>query len=269
MKKILFLCFFILFTDYVFSETTTLLDSNNEFNGKTEKVLYSPEENQKIKHIMYTYDKNSILRRLEVFLREGENINGVIQQNQFNNSKGECIKYELLFSQEYYDIHGFNRVVEYVNTDKEIIKTEWYINDYKVDALKDSDIINRFPYYKISYLCKQMDVDDYKKTEGNVFSISTKYVGIRSVVLCNGTIEPLNEQDMLKINYIGKSLHIDNITSYYTSKMLIEEDGKKYCMYIQKGLESYFPLQRLTTIRYYFATFNGQLYLALLNICMV
>lgn len=45
--------------------------------------------------------------------------------------------------------------------------------------------------------------------------------------------------------------------------MYINEDGTKYFMFIQKGLEKYLPKKEITTIRYYIMGYNDKLYLAL------
>ncbi len=49
------------------------------------------------------------------------------------------------------------------------------------------------------------------------------------------------------------------------SKTLVEEDGKFYTMFIQKGLEDFFPKSIETTIRYYSIGYKNELYLTLVT----
>ena len=249
----------------VFPDSSEIVDFKNEYNGTTEEIV--PDNNKELVKILRYRDNLNEIKKVEYILTKNKSIEtGIKQQSNFFSSSKVIEKYEMLFTEEYCNIHGINRLVEYVDLNDNIIKMEWYIDNLLVDFLDDINISNKFPYYKIGFIKTKMFEADAKESENDEISVSAKYRGLRSVVYCNGEIEPLTEEDKKIIYYTGKMIGNDDIVKYYGSKMLVKEDDSEYYMFIPKGIEKDFPKEERTTIRYYVIGFNKKIYISLVSI---
>lgn len=266
MRTLIFIIVCMLFNINIFAEKRVVITNKNEFNGVTEEISFEENENEQlVKFQIYYNDKNIVVKHDYYTTAKVSKSSGIEKQIVFYDENQNIIKYIMEYNDNYYKKHGVTKLIEYV-TNGNITLLEYFEGTEKVDYLYDIETANKYPFYKISYLTTQM-IDTSRNIEGEEFiDFSAKYIRMRSVVLCNGEIEPLDKTDKKILNYTSQHINWPDILSYYSSKMLIEEDGIKYTMYIQNGIEKLLPLDFETTIRYYAIGYNGKLYLTMVNI---
>lgn len=270
MKTIHLTLLFITMTFTAFAQEPTVIDAENEYGGVTYERHHSPAQDPNFSLERLFYNQEKQLRRVDVVVRsEISAENGIETQSIFFNQERRIGNYVMFYSDEYYEIHGVNRLIEYVNERDEVTRSEWYADDLYVDFLEDMDIITRFPYYNLSYLASRM-LDDVLPPDGrDVWSFSAKYRGIRSVVRFVSDLLPLTDLDREIISKMGLSMGNDDVAKYYSSKILVSQGGYEFWAYVQPVMEPDLPKKTPTTIRYYVLGYNNELYLvcvALTNI---
>lgn len=270
MRKPVFLLLLVslLNVTVVFSESSSIISTNNQYNGKSVETLFDKNDKSNFVIKISHYDNEDRIRQIDLTPVESLMAEtGIAKQVMLLDQDENVTQYNIDFTDEYLNAHGINRLIEFVDSDDNVVRQEWYRDNLFVDFLEDLDISSRFPFYKLSFLVREVLEDYQGETTGKeVFTSSARYRGIRTVVNIGKDIEPLTETDKKIITYIGRTLGNDNVLQYYSSKTYVEEDGVKYCLYIQNGLERHILENDFSTIRYYFIGYNDNLYLALITL---
>lgn len=267
MKNKLVIFFLLLLVNYnIFSETENILNENNEYGGITKEIAFDESENdQLVKFLIYYDDRNMVIKHVYYISQSLIETSGIKMQTVFYDINQKITQIVMEYSDDYFKVHGITKLIEHVKKDQ-VVLSEWFKDDVIVDYLYDLETSNRYPFYKLSFLESVVVHNDVPDDADEFINLSAQYVRSRSVVLCNGTVEPLNDTDKKILGYLAKHISWPDLLTFYNSKMLIEEDGKKYMMFIQNGLEEKIPREKETTIRYYIIGYNGQLYITLVNV---
>ena len=239
----------------------------NIYGGKTEEIFYDENDYMNLeKKVDYYDDKNNLMQTDVYPLEETILESGIIKQEILYTNSGIVKQYNMYFSDIYFKEHGINYLIEYVDWNDNIIKTEWYINDKLVDSSTDINYAQNFPYYNLNFLKSEIFELGQTSEDRDVITTSGKYRGIRTVAVCGGDVENLTDEDYKILSYIGNSLGYEGIEDIYKYKTIVEDNGVKYTMFIQNGLETHFPSDGIMSIRYYFIGYNNELYLALVGL---
>jgi|GEM_PF-2234273 len=248
-------------------ESDSNVDTVNVYGGKTEEINYNENDYMGIKKQIDHYDNNNILMQTDVYPLEETTIEtGIIKQEILYTKSGIVKQYNMYFSDIYFQEHGINYLIEYVDWYDNIIKTEWYINEKLIDSSTDINYSQKFPYYTLNFLKSEIFELGQTSEDRDVITTSGKYSGIRTAAVCDGDVEKLTDEDYKILSYIGKSLGYEGIEDIYNFKTLVKEDGDVYTMFIQNGLEKHFPSNEIMSVRYYFIGYNNALYLALVGL---
>ena len=249
------------------SEKKIIVETMNIYGGITEEIVYIESDYERIEKKVDYYDGMNILMQTDIYPLETTRLEtGIIKQEILFKDSGLVKQYNMFFSDDYFYEHGINNASEYVDGYDNVIKTEWYIDDNLVDSSTDIDYSQRFPFYSLKFLKSEIFELGQTEEDRDVITTSGKYLGIRTTAICDGVVEKLTDEDYKILSFIGNSLGFDGIEELYNSKTIIDEDGEKYTMYIQNGLETHFPSNDLMSIRYYFIGYNNELYLTLVGI---
>jgi len=260
------LCILLLFLiSTIFAQTPNIINANNEYQGETYFIDYSdsnsPDQMLISKTVFLNFEKNArkiIYKTTDSYSKE----RGIIQQTEFFGENEIREKYDIYFSDDYIELYAISRTVEYVDTDDNIFRTEWYQNEEIVDITTDNDYNTRFPFYKLSLIKKMMLEDDYIPSDKFDFGASVRYIRGRSIIQFSGELIDLNELDRKYLLLHGNSLSNPQLNSYYDKKITVIEDGEEYILFIQKTLEQYVHDGNRAKIDYYIGTYNNNLILS-------
>ena len=253
---------FIINCSLIFSEQWNLIDENNIYNGKTFDVITDNNDIGKnyTKYTVFYNFANEIIERIIISSENIKNETGIQEQIEYYRN-GIIEKYELKFTKEFAKIHDFNRIIEIVDKDDNIINKTWYINDIIIDNNDSSEDMNKFQFYNIQFVENEF-LEFYEPNENGkgVFSISYKYVSIRSVITFDHEMVNIDEEDIGILQYLTRRFNVPDFIQYYNKKVKVYSGEKYYWLYVQTGLEQYVKGQN-ATIRYYPILRNENLYL--------
>jgi hypothetical protein len=236
-----------------------IIEEINIYGGKTIEETINDDE---ISEVIYTrllkyYDSNGDVVKIVYELKNEIIIStGIKEQVQYyTNSNIE--KYEMFFTDEYYNIYGFNRLIEEVNIEGVVVKNIWYKDDILLGIHELTDTM--FEFYNIEFIEYEF-FKDYEPSENNVITISGRYFRLRSVVRFGTELIELNDDDIKLMDSFSSSFGLDNITHYYSKKVKVYSGNNTYWLYVQTQLEKYI-LGQTASIRYYPIGLNKELYL--------
>ena len=261
MKNVFVLLFLILYNVLiVVPEERYIIEEVNDFGGMTIVHVFNvyERENTNYSKLIEFYDSGSIIvKRTFELTGEITNKTGIeIQTNYFRNNSIE--KYEMLFSDTHYNIHGFNRLIEEVNSEGNIISRTWYNNDTILDISQSAD--DRFENYNIEFLESEYFADYKPNEDGDTITASAKYFRIRSVVNFDSKLVELDSKDIELMDTFSGIFGLDKFSQLYSKKVRVYSGDKAYWLYVQTQLERVIPQQK-ATVRYYPIGKNRELYL--------
>jgi hypothetical protein len=117
MKKQTIIFFIVLLINTIaFAEQRTSIEEKNVYSGKTILITFSKEE--QLKHrifqlIDYFDSENNIAKRIYTNTESVSHENGMKEQIQYYTDN-IVTKYEMSFTDDYYNINGYNRLIEEV-----------------------------------------------------------------------------------------------------------------------------------------------------------
>ena len=245
----------------IFSEESNIIERMNVFGGITVERIYSDIESAKTNYsklIEYYDSERKIVKRLFESTGIVTGRTGIkIQINHYRNDIIE--KYEMFFSDEYKNVHGFNRLIEEIIIENEIIRTIWYNNDIILDISQLGET-NIYEFFNVEFIENEFFRDYQPSERGDVITSSGRYFRIKSVIKFNSELIEIDNDDILLLNTFGRSFGIGNISHHYSKKIRVFSENNVYWLYVQTQLEKY-VLGQNATVRYYPIGKNKELYL--------
>ena len=234
----------------VFPEERNILEEVNIYGGRTVEHILDDSERTRANYsrlIQYYDSGNNIVKRIYELTDERTDRTGIKTQiNYYRNNFIE--KYEMFLSDDFKNLHGFNRLIEEVNTENIITRRIWYINDIVIDVSESSE--DRFPFYNIEFIENEF-FKEYKPNEnGDFITMSARYVSIRSVIRFDTVLFELDDSDITLLDIFSKRFEVDNFGQHYSKKVRVYSENRTYWLYVQTQLEQYI-LGQDATIRYY------------------
>jgi hypothetical protein len=169
----------------------------------------------------------------------------------------------MFFSEDFRRTHDFNRVIEMLGNDNQIIRTIWLINNTVVDTVDFPNDPNRFQFYNIKYIENVfLDILDSieEPISGDIISVSDRYVRIRSLVRFNTNLVELNDTDITILQTQFRRFGVPEMLEYYNKKVRVYHYSDYYWLFVQTELEQFISGQ-FATVRYYPIMWNDNLYL--------
>lgn len=136
-----------------------------------------------------------------------------------------------------------------------------YSNGVESAVTKAGSFTLGYPLYSLKFLNDEFAFPKKQKGIKNRYYTSAVYQFGRSFVQFTDTIQDLNDTDIQVIDYFAKSLSNPSIVELYTAKTKIEFEGKKYSVYLQKGLVPYIQKDMKCLMAYGLMGFNEELVL--------
>jgi hypothetical protein len=224
----------------IFSEESNIVERTNAFGGLTVERIYSDIESANTNYsklIEYYDSERKIVKRLFESAEIVTDKTGIkIQINHYKNDIIE--KYEMFFSDEYKNVYGFNRLIEEVNIENEVIRTIWYNNDIILDISRLGEN-NIFEFFNIDFIENEFFRDYQPNERGDVITTSGKYFRIKSVVKFNTDLVELDNDDIILLNSFARGFGLDNFSHYYSKKIKVFSENNVYWLYVQTQLEEY------------------------------
>jgi hypothetical protein len=236
-----------------------IIEKMNIYGGKTiEEINRSDELSEVIytKLIRYYNSNEEVVKIVSVLKNEIIISTGMKEQIQYYENNN-IVKYEMLFSDEYYYIYGFNRLIEEVNTEDVVTKKIWYKDEIILSNYELGETL--FEFYNIEFIDSEY-FRDYQSSENDVIDISGKYFRIQSVIKFGTELIELSDNDIKLMDSFSNAFGLDIFSQYYSKKVRAYSDNKVYWLYVQPQLEEYI-LGQAASIKYYPIGLNKELYL--------
>jgi hypothetical protein len=232
----------------------------NLYGGKTIERSFNEQEQiatNYFKLIEYYDSQNQLMKIHVIPVDTVINSSGVKEQVQYYRD-GVIWAYEMSFNVEYENIHGYDRLIEEVDSNNVIVKRIWYNDNIVLDVSEDRE--ERFQFYNIDFIDDEFFEDYVPNNRGDVRTISAKYFAIKSFIRFDSQLIDLDEKDIMMMQYFSTTFNIANFEQYYAKKVKVYSEKKSYWLYVQKSVEEY-VLGQYATIKYYPIGRNKELYL--------
>ncbi len=254
------------FCPFIFAERVTVIEDQNSYNGKTYLIIFDEEEQKRAtasQLIEYFDSENIIVKRIYTSTKTVCDETGIIEQIQYyqNNT---LIKYEMLFTDDYNNVYGYNRLIEEVDTDDLVIRKIWYYDNILLDV--SSPATEKFNFYNLDYVHDEFYVDYTPNPNGDVIMSSAKYFSLRSLLQFDTELIEIDPNDIALIDAFMVTYNFEEIgqqdkfSQYYSKKVRVYSDDNEYWLFVQKDLEQY-VLGQYATARYYPIAKNEELFL--------
>jgi hypothetical protein len=235
----------------------------NPWGGKTEIMVFEGDEARKRQatKMVYFFDKEGELAEVQVTIHPEVTLSSGIVVQRFFYREEKPWKYEMEYSEDHIADTGYTKVIEYVGKRDKLIKIEWYHGETLLDETDKIESFKRFQFLKLSRLEELMAElydPNYPKDQ---IGISAKYNSLRSTVNFIGEPVKIDELDVMLLEYICQNMGNVSFAKKYILKVLAEEDGHEYWVYMQKELIPHVHSGARATIRYYNIQYNGKLFL--------
>jgi len=132
MKKLIcLLCIlFIVISTYLFAETKQVINSKNEFNGKTIMLIFSSGDNSYkngiAKTIAYYDSKEKLVKTESFYTAESAKKDGVAKGIDYFDNKQKMVKAESFFTDESAKKDGVAKGITYLDGNEKALKTDFY-----------------------------------------------------------------------------------------------------------------------------------------------
>jgi len=243
----------------IFPEERNIIEEKNAYGGRTIEQIFDAAERAKTnfsKLVQYYDSENRIVKQIFEPIDKITDTTGIkMQIAYYKNNIIE--KYEMLFTDGFQNLYGYNRLIEEVNAKNVITRKVWYINDTIIDISELAE--DKFSFYNIEFIEDEL-FDGYKNEKGGTISMSAKYANIRSVIKFDTRLYELDNNDIMLLNIFSTRMGADNFSRYYSKKVKVYSKNRSYWLYVQTQLEKY-VLGQDATIRYYPIGFNREMYL--------
>jgi hypothetical protein len=243
-----------------FAEQRTTIEKQNVYGGKT--ILITLDEEEQLRYrvlqiIDYFDSENNITKRIYTNTESVSNENGVKEQIEYYTDN-IVTKYEMSFTDDYYNINGYNRLIEEVSADDIVTRKIWYKDETLLDI--SAPATEKFVFYHIDFIHDEFFTDYEPNPNGDAIDYSAKYFSLRSLIQFDTEMIELDESDIMLMNYFSAAYGLENFTPLYSKKVRAYSENNSYWLYVQKDLEP-FVLGQYVTARYYPIGKNGELYL--------
>jgi hypothetical protein len=241
-------------------QVSNVEEEHNIYGGRTIERTFDENEilqGNYSKIIQYFDSQDKIIKEIVTPIDSIINETGIKEQIQYY--KNDIIeKYEMFFTDKHKSVYGFNRLIEEVNVDGEIIKIIWYNNNIELYISNTMD--DGFMFYNIEFLEDEY-FEGYEPNEkGDVISISARYIRTKSVIKFGSELVELDVNDYKNMDALASSFGFQNMNHLYSKKIKVYSENRSYWLYVQAQLEQYI-LGQSATIRYYPIGKNKELYL--------
>jgi hypothetical protein len=261
MKKIIFViftCFNCIL--YIFPEQRIVIEELNLYGGNTIEHSFNEQEQiatNYFKLIEYYDFQNQLIKMHVIPVDTVINSSGVEEQVQYYKD-GVIWAYEMGFNSEYENIHGYDRLIEEVDSNDVIVKRTYYNDNIILNVSEDRE--EKFQFYDIDFIDDEFFEDYVQNSRGDIRTMSAKYFAIKSFIKFDSQLVNLDERDIMMMQYFSTSFNVTNFEQYYAKKVKVYSEKKSYWLYVQKSLEEY-VLGQYATIKYYPIGRNKELYL--------
>jgi len=132
MKKLICVSclLFIGISTYLFAETKQVINSKNEFGGKTIMLIFSSGDNAYkegiAKTIAYYDSKEKLVKTESFYTDESAKKDGVARGIDYFDSKQRMVKAESFFTDKSAKKDGVAKSITYLDSNEKIAKTEFY-----------------------------------------------------------------------------------------------------------------------------------------------
>jgi hypothetical protein len=242
----------------IFPEGRNIVEEINIYGGRTIEQILDDSERTNYSRLLLYYDSgNNIVKQIFELTDEITDKTGIKTQiNYYRNNLIE--KYEIFLTDDFQNLYGFNRLIEEVNAENIITRRIWYINDIIIDV---SELVeDRFPFYNIEFIENEFFGEYEPNENGDVISMSGRYISIRSVIKFDTVLFELDDNDITLLYILSRRFEVDNFGQYYSRKVRVFYESRTYWLYVQTQLEQYI-LGQDATIRYYPIGLNRELFL--------
>ena len=243
-----------------FAEEVYLVEEINAFGGETLIVIFD-EDVQRLhnySHVYEYYDSDHNIVQLLIFPTDAYSEDtGLLMQAQFYRND-VLLAYEKVFNDEFLQRHDYNRLVEHVNQLGQITSRSYYHNDYLLTTPDDQ--YEHFEFFSLSYIENAFFEGRESNDTGSEFSISMRYVSIRSLIDFDTELYPMEASDYQNIRFLESVFGFQSAEHLYDNKVRVFANNASYWFYVQRSLEPVISGQR-AVIRYYPIGRNGELFL--------
>jgi len=246
----------------IFSQQTNIIEEVNIYGGRTVEHILNNDGITRTnisRSITYHNSFGGIVKSILEPIDEVINRTGIKLQIQHYRN-GVIEKYEMLFTDGYYKVYGFNRAIEEVDTRNVVTRRIWYYNDIILDVSESLE--DRFEFYNIEFIENEFfqGFELISERGDIIINTSARYVRIRSVITFGTELLALTDDEIMLLESFSRGFGAEGFSQYFSKKVRVYSENNSYWLYVQTELEQ-FILGQKATIRYYPIGFNGELYL--------
>jgi len=240
-----------------------ILTVNNFYGGKTILLQLEPQDEEYgfLEKALLFYDDKGILRKAVYSVgKEKSEESGITRQIEDYDKYGKKLFYEVYYSGKMAEQKGVTHLIEILDEYGNTVLIKYYRDKILMVQTPPEDE-NRYPFSRLSYITSQYSI--FKdKTSGKEHYVIGAYglMRARSFVRYLNQIKPIDETDKKYLDYWRKIDPLaQTITPLYSSKILVEEDGKNYWILFQDSLIKHLKDNQWLTVYYYIGQVNERM----------
>jgi len=221
----------------VFAAEQIELEGRNEYNGISQKFVFSPEDEQfkQYQSVIVHFDENGKQKKFSYFLSESLQKESGFEYQEEIYENGVPVEYRCFYSDKESAKKGIRCQIEKVDTsDKPYMYG--YSDGVNTVFFPADFFIIQYPCYSLNYLNALFFMDEEAK--GTHYVFNKKLAKSASFAKVVSELEPLSKQDKVHINKFAAFLGNNQLSDIYNCKVRIASGGKEYTAYVQKNFSA-------------------------------